>query len=46
MENDINWLKLDDLLDEIDYSATDEEIKQAFENRGYIEIQSNNDNES
>lgn len=46
MENDIDWLKLDNLLDEADYIATDENVKQAFGNRGYIEIQSNNDNES
>jgi hypothetical protein len=38
MENNINWLKLDDLLDKADYIATDKEVKQAFRNRGFIEI--------
>lgn len=38
MNNNITWLKLDDLLDETDYIATDEEVKQAFKNRGFVEI--------
>lgn len=42
MENDINWLKLDDLLNEEDYIATDKEVKQAFENRGFINLKGNN----
>lgn len=37
MKNNINWLQLDDLLDEDDYVATDKEVKQTFKNRGYIE---------
>jgi hypothetical protein len=44
MNNNITWLKLDDLLDEGDYIATDKEVEQAFKNHGFIEIQSNNDN--
>lgn len=34
----IKKLQLDDLLDETDYIVTDEEVKQAFKNRGFIEI--------
>ena len=34
----IKKLHLNDLLDETDYIATDEEIKQAFKNRGFVEI--------
>lgn len=37
----INWLKSDNLLDETDYIATDEEVKQAFENRGFINSKGN-----
>ena len=37
----INWLKLDDLLDENDYIATDKEVKQAFKNRGFINLKGN-----
>lgn len=44
MKNDITWLKLDDLLDEEDYIATNKEVEQAFKNRGFIKTQSNNDN--
>lgn len=36
MDNNINWLKLDNLLD--DDIATDEDVKQAFKNRGFVEI--------
>lgn len=46
MENDINWLQLNDLLDEDDYVATDKEVKQAFKNRGYIELKENNPSHS
>ena len=42
MNNDIiTWLKLDGLLDEIDYIVTDEEVKQAFKNRGFINLKGN-----
>ena len=34
----IKKLQLDDLLDETDYIATDDEVKQAFKNRGFVEI--------
>ena len=40
-DNNITWLKLDDILDENDYVATDEEVEQAFKNRGYIELKGN-----
>ena len=36
MENNINWLKLDNSLD--NYIATDDEVKQAFKNRDFVEI--------
>lgn len=42
MENDITRLKLDNLLNEEDYIATDEEIEQAFKNRGFINLKGNN----
>ena len=32
----IKKLQLDDLLNETDYIVTDEEVKQAFKNRGFI----------
>lgn len=34
----IKKLQLDDLLNKTDYIATNEEVKQAFRNREYIEI--------
>lgn len=37
----ITWLRLDDLLGEIDYIVTDEEVKQAFENRDFINLKGN-----
>lgn len=36
MDNNINWLKLYNLLD--DDIVTDEEVKQAFKNRGFVKI--------
>lgn len=42
MNNNITWLKLDNLLNEKDYIATDEEVKQAFKNRGFINLKGNN----
>lgn len=46
MENDINWLQLDDLLDENDYVTTDKEVKQAFKNRGFINLKGINPSHS
>lgn len=42
MKNNITWLKLDNLLDKADYIVTDEEVKQTFENRGFINLKGNN----
>lgn len=44
MENNITRLKLDNLLNEENYIATDEEIEQAFKNRGFINLKGNNRN--
>lgn len=41
-EDTTKKLHLNDLLDETDYIATDEEVKQAFKNRGFTEIKKTN----